>query len=463
MDLNSEPEIFFTRNILLPALIWYIDIELQHYTSSQKYTSVYGLHAQQQFANHIMSPSRRSPPPCVLIIGGGLGGLAFAQGLKKAGIAFHVYEQDPSADFRAQGYRLKLNPDGAAALKKVLSAELWEHFEETCAESEWGETNFNAIDATIRASRAGPGIRGGGKVYTADRTVLRSILLMGLEEDVSYGKQLVKYTVAEDSVSATFMDGSTEEGTFLVGADGVRSPVRKQYLPDHKPVDTNGSCIYGKTPLTADLLRRFPARATRWMTLVLDKTPMTQTLDIDETPLTLLLEPIRFPRNGLRTKLPVDYIYWVLISRTAVFGADSSELLRLSHAESATLSLKLTEEWDPSIRALLELQDVSQSSTLRVGSAAPPIAPWEPSGRVTLLGDAIHVMSPCGGVGAVTALRDAALLSDIFADEGISEASVGKYEKAMREYAQQGIERSYMGGKKMFCQRPFAECKPLEV
>ncbi|MCJ1225201.1 hypothetical protein MMC12_001850 [Toensbergia leucococca] len=409
-----------------------------------------------------MSPSRVETSSRVLIAGGGLGGLALAQGLKKESLPFHVFEQDPTPDFRAQGYRLKINGEGALALKKVLSPDLWTLFEETCAESESGETNFNAIDASITASRAGPGTRGGMKIYTADRTVLRNILLTGLRDDISYGKQLVKYTTTEDAVVVTFKDGSTEEGKLLVGADGVRSPVRKQYLPNHRPVDTNGSCIYGKTPLTTELTERFPERAAKWMTLILDKTPMTQTLDIDETPLTLLLEPIRFKESEHRRKLPVDYIYWVLISRTDVFGASSKELLRLSGSESAKLSLKLTEEWDPSIRALLELQDISQSSTLRVGSAIPEIVPWEASERVTLLGDSIHVMSPCGGVGAVTALCDAALLSGILGNDGISATSIGKYEKEMRTYAQKAIERSYFGGRKIFGQRPFAECKVLE-
>jgi 2-polyprenyl-6-methoxyphenol hydroxylase-like FAD-dependent oxidoreductase len=412
---------------------------------------------------YTMSPSQTEKPSQVLIIGGGLGGLALAQGLKKASVPFHIFEQDPSADFRPQGYRLKINGDGAAALKKVLSEELWTHFEETCAESKPGETNFNAISALVTNSRAGPGLRGGPTPYLADRTVLRNILRTGLEEHISYGKKFSSYTIEEEGITATFADGTTYEGVLLVGADGVRSGVRKQYQPEHKIIDTNGRCIYGKTPMSEELIQRFPSRATKWMTLIVDQTPMTQTLDIDETPLTLLLEPVRFQNNKHRKNLPDNYVYWVLIARSDLFGKPDSELLRLNAEDSAALSLKLTEEWDPSIRSIFELQDISQSSTLRVSSAKPEIPFWTSSERITLVGDAVHVMSPCGGVGAVTALRDASVLASKIAENGINTKSIGAYEAEMRVYAKMMIERSYFGGKKMFGHRPFGECALLEL
>ncbi len=71
--------------------------------------------------------------PLILIIGAGLGGLFLAQGLKKANIPFRIFEKDPSKAWRAQGYRIRISSEGAAALAKNLSEELWQLFEETCA------------------------------------------------------------------------------------------------------------------------------------------------------------------------------------------------------------------------------------------------------------------------------------------------------------------------------------------
>ena len=67
----------------------------------------------------------------VVIIGAGLGGLCLAQGLKRANIGFDVYERDPAADSRLQGYRIRIDPSGQRALEACLPPELFALFRAT--------------------------------------------------------------------------------------------------------------------------------------------------------------------------------------------------------------------------------------------------------------------------------------------------------------------------------------------
>src|SRR5438874_1400749 len=65
----------------------------------------------------------------VAVIGGGIGGLCLAQGLRKAGVdTIAVYERDQSQVDRLQGYRVHIDPNGSRALHECLPPRLWEAF-----------------------------------------------------------------------------------------------------------------------------------------------------------------------------------------------------------------------------------------------------------------------------------------------------------------------------------------------
>jgi 2-polyprenyl-6-methoxyphenol hydroxylase-like FAD-dependent oxidoreductase len=408
----------------------------------------------------------------VIIIGGGLGGLCLAQGLKKAGVSFSVYERDLAKDFRAQGYRIRVNPDGADALKKNLPDDLWRLFEATCATTVLGGSNIDPISGQVKPGRFGPdpavlaaaALKPTLGPYTADRTLLRDVLMVGLDDNLHFGKELHHYAISslaeEQKVTAHFTDGTQAEGSLIVGADGLRSAVRRQFLPQHLPVDTDGRCIYGKTYITPELESQFPVEAMKWITVIQDSKPLT-----------LFLEPTRFvhdsaPDSASELKLAGvrDYVYWVLVSRKATFGdLNDRQLFSLSKEELVELSLKLTETWSPAIRSLLRLQSTEQAAALRTSSVLPELPVWTPSSSVTLLGDAVHVMSPTGGSGANTALQDSRWLCQAIAEGGATAAAIGEYEARMRVYARTAIENSYSGGRKLYNQPPFDECTPVDL
>ncbi len=73
-----------------------------------------------------------SKPFHVLIIGGGVGGLTLAQGLKRSGISAAVYERDRTPTDRLQGYRVHVSPTGSSGLHECLPPELFDIFDRTC-------------------------------------------------------------------------------------------------------------------------------------------------------------------------------------------------------------------------------------------------------------------------------------------------------------------------------------------
>jgi 2-polyprenyl-6-methoxyphenol hydroxylase-like FAD-dependent oxidoreductase len=72
---------------------------------------------------HIKSIAAAAPALLhVVIIGGGIGGLTLAQGLKRSGVSVAVYERDRAITDRVQGYRVHINPTGSLALHECLPA-----------------------------------------------------------------------------------------------------------------------------------------------------------------------------------------------------------------------------------------------------------------------------------------------------------------------------------------------------
>ena len=71
----------------------------------------------------------------VLIAGAGVGGLSLAQGLRKESIDVTVFERDPEAVARGQGYRLRIDATGNKALAACLPGDLFELYRATANRS----------------------------------------------------------------------------------------------------------------------------------------------------------------------------------------------------------------------------------------------------------------------------------------------------------------------------------------
>ena len=93
------------------------------------------------------------------------------------------------------------------------------------------------------------------------RRTLRSILRARLGISFHPGHAVTGYKETPSGVSVTLADGTTAQGDVLVSADGIRSAVRGRRLPGTTVIDTGvrGLGVYGRTPLTPELLEQLPS------------------------------------------------------------------------------------------------------------------------------------------------------------------------------------------------------------
>jgi 2-polyprenyl-6-methoxyphenol hydroxylase-like FAD-dependent oxidoreductase len=224
-----------------------------------------------------------------------------------------------------------------------------------------------------------------------------------------------------------FADGRSADADVLVGADGVHSPVRRQYLPDASPADTGGCCIYGKTPLRGQV--GLPPVVTQGFTAVVGGR------------VGMAVGAVRFrePPEAFGLSPEHDYLMWAVAGDHRAFG---EQFNTLDPAGLHALSAELIRTWHPGLRALQAEAEIGETFGVRV-RASPAVPAWPPS-RVTVLGDAIHAMSTARGSGANTALQDAALLSrTLTAASGTDVvAAIGEYERQMREYGYAAVAAS---------------------
>jgi 2-polyprenyl-6-methoxyphenol hydroxylase-like FAD-dependent oxidoreductase len=383
----------------------------------------------------------------VAIAGGGLGGLCLAQGLLRAGADVTVYERDEIPAGRQQGYRLHVDARAGLALEQCLPPESLELFLATCGQPSIERTVVSErlrVLHTERATsdRADP-FAPATLSTSVDRQTLREVLALGLDDRLVFGREVTGYELAGRGVRVRFASGDQVDADLLVGADGVGSAVRQQFLPAAVTEDTGTRCIYGKTPLT-DL--EPPSFMTRGFTAVVGGR------------IGMAVGVVRFrdPPQSRGLSPAADYLMWALAGKREEFGLRDEEFRSLDPAGLHAVAGRLTSSWHPELRKLVVRADVDATFGVRI-RVSRPVPGWTP-GRVTVLGDAIHAMSPARGSGANTALRDAAVLSrsleqalrnaqggelgadELEADELV--AAVGAYEAQMRDYGYAAVAAS---------------------
>jgi 2-polyprenyl-6-methoxyphenol hydroxylase-like FAD-dependent oxidoreductase len=251
---------------------------------------------------------------------------------------------------------------------------------------------------------------------SVSRMTLRQVLLTDLEDVVVFDKRFSHYEHYSDGrVIVSFEDGTQAIGDVLVGADGAGSRLRKQRLPHAQMEETGILSIGGKLPLTAESRALISDKVFNGISLVMAPKGYGAIIHVME---------FKWDRTGPKSNVggndaelishwpgmlydnTQDYIMWGVWGARKNLPADPT---KLSTEQQLDVAREMTKDWHPNMRRLIDLTDPSTVFPVNIRTSVP-LEPWETS-NVTLLGDAVHTMTPGRGVGANTALRDAALLS----------------------------------------------------
>lgn len=327
-----------------------------------------------------------------LIIGCGIAGPAAAMFLKRAGCEPVIYEAHPQHDDYA-GLFLNVGRNGMRVLEELGVSEA------VRAEGyEMRVMNFKSGSGKELGEIGQP--HGEPQGYTVKRGFLHKALREAAERQgipVKFGRKLASVRMTDHQVTATFENGETSSGDFLVGCDGLNSTTRSIVLPDAaKPRFTGLISFGGYTSMPA-----MPYR------------PGVQQMVFGKKAF-----------FGYLVK-PSKEVYW--------FGNQ--------HYPGAPTRKELQSvpqrEWKRILHELYgsdiaPVPDIVQRTTGEIGVYPiydmPPQAKWS-KGLAVLIGDAIHAISPNAGQGAALALEDAIALAQCIRDIDSIETAFAKFQQ----------------------------------
>jgi 2-polyprenyl-6-methoxyphenol hydroxylase-like FAD-dependent oxidoreductase len=165
----------------------------------------------------------------VLIVGGGLGGVAAAAALQRVGIEAHVYEQ--SSGLREIGAGLSVWPNATRVLNELGLLE--------AARARSGE--IKRLEVRDPRGRIMSAVTAPGQMPAPALCIHRADLLSLLAGLVPAallhaGKRFSSMEETPRGVVARFADGTAAEGDVLIGADGLFSAVRSSLFGKQRPV-----------------------------------------------------------------------------------------------------------------------------------------------------------------------------------------------------------------------------------
>lgn len=351
----------------------------------------------------------------ILIIGGGIGGLTTAIALQRRGFSAEVYEAAPALRPVGKGIWV---PTNAMQVMQRLGLD------QKIANAGWplSHLKIGTTRGSILATLAMEPIvaKFGQTTISISRTDLVEILASELlPQTLHLGKRATDFRQDANGVCVTFADGSATQGDLLIGADGIRSGVREKFLPGVKLRYSGQTCYRGIADLQLSKERvgtclevwggevRFGFSAAGpgkvyWFAPILAAAG-----GVD-------------PEKGLRAKLLQTYAKFPEVVREVIAATPEVEILRTDLCDFA------------------------------------PIPTWH-AGRVMLLGDAAHAMTPNLGQGGAQAILDAYALAELLEQHRNYAEAFLQFEKRRKPKVTAVVKLAWRLGKMAHWQNGFLQ------
>ena len=307
-----------------------------------------------------------------LVVGGGIGGIAAAVALARAGIDVQVHEQ--AQQLAEVGAGVSLAPNGLRMLERLGVGEGIRRVGARYAASELRLPDGRVVrHEPYQFAMAGQNVG----IHRADLLALLAGQLP--PGTVRTGHRCTGFSQDEASATACFADGSTATADVVIGADGIHSVLQGFVVAAAKPLYSGVVAYRGLVPR----LPEYPAGTIRmWMG-----------------------EGRHFLVFPVRAGELLNYVGFVS-SEAAVRESWSAP------GDPAALAAHFA-GWDPVIGQVIAATSGPGGSGFQWGMYdRVPLPRWS-SGRLTLLGDAAHPMLPHLGQGVNQALEDAVALATL--------------------------------------------------
>ena len=344
----------------------------------------------------ITNPSSRALN--VGIIGGGIGGVAAAVALRRAGLEVTVYER--ALALREVGAGLMLWPNATRVLREL---GVLENIAAVSGTSDHflvrGDSGRILMDIPLGHFEV--------PALCARRSDLLDALISALPCNVRLNHHFDCFETRKRGVALHFAGGISAEHDVVIGADGIRSRVRSQLLGIHDPIYRGYTVWRGLARLPGAVPSG--ANSESWG---------------------------RGKRFGI-LNTGGDRFTWYATANTEENHVDSPD------GRQCEL-LRMFSDWhDPVERLIAATPD---GTILKKGAYdLEPLRRWG-SGRIMLLGDAAHPCTPNLGQGGCMALEDALVLAKSLKQESSPEIALRRYETVRTKRTRHVQQRSLLMG-----------------